>query len=174
MKRTAMLFTLVCVLGLFVAPVDARSSRTNYHAETADLVYDAAPPFAPNVMTWDAPDGERCEVPVVNWVKLGQQFTPQQCGGEKRERARVTLNAALDKLQPMALIVEWQVIRNGKIRFRCTGPKTLVYTDSNLQDQIYRFSAKRDTDIQAVNLYVTVYGWTNLEWHTTSRCVKAP
>jgi hypothetical protein len=70
--------------------------------------------------------------------------------------------------------VEWQIKRNGKIRFRCTGPKTLFYNDSNLREQIYKFTAKPGTDIQAVNLYVTVYGWSNLEWRTTNRCVNIP
>lgn len=174
LKRVLVGMALLCGLALFAAPTDAISRDTTRDTITFRDAFAVSPPFAPATTQWDAPDGERCDVPVVNWVQLGQQFTPRQCAGDKRERARVTLRANLDKQQPMALIVEWQIKRNGKILFRCTGPKTLFYNDSNLRDQIYKLTVKPGTDIQAVNLYVTVYGWSNLEWRTTNRCVNIP
>lgn len=173
LKYAAWCVVFLTGFALFAAPV-AATGQTEARDSTASSAFAAVPPFAPGTETWDAPDGEHCEVPVLNWVRLGQEFSPGQCSPQKSERARVTLRANLNKHQPMSLLLEWQIFKKGKIVFRCTGPTTLFYTDANQVDQHYSFTAKPGTDIQTANLYVTAYGWSSLEWSTTGRCVKTP
>lgn len=164
---------LFCVLVIFAAPVKATQERDLqdiFPVQDANLV---EPPFTPEAVRAATVRG-RCPVPVLWWVRSNQNMLPRQCKPQKNEQATFSLYPTLDKVQPMSLLIEWQVLARDKIQFRCTGPITLIYPDNHQLIHTYRFTAKPEQDIQAVTMYFTVYGWTNLLWNASSTCIKNP
>lgn len=152
-----LLLGVVCTPSAFAAPARAQASRT------------AKLPIAPDVAALSA---ERCEVPVIWWMRAGNQLLPKKCSPQRHEQGTLRVRAAIDRDRPMGLIVEWQILVRGKIKFRCTGPIALYYDSDNNTDRFFKWNVKPNQDLQAANLYVTVDGWSALEWDAASRCVK--
>ena len=99
---------------------------------------------------------------------------PKKCKLQKSEQAVLRITPTLDKTQPMALYIEWQSRNQDAILFRCTGPMTWNYETDNLRDHYFRYTTKPRVDLQAINLYVTVNGWTELNREATAVCINQP
>lgn len=151
----------------FAAPRDANVIHAAADAPSLAVAAFVLPPF-----TTEAPRAERCEVPVLGWRYYGQKMLQKKCAPARAERATVRVRADIPKDGMMAFILEWQIVRNGKIKFRCTGPRALYFDTDNRGDRYYTWTAQPGQDIQAVNLYVTTTGWNTLNWDTSAKCVS--
>lgn len=154
---TALCVWLACATGVVPAPLRAQQTHTSTLRTAAQV---------------GAPTGERCEVPVLWWMRAGNRLLTKKCDASKHEVGKVRVRATIDRDQPMALIVEWQIMVRGKIKFRCTGPIALHHDSDNDSDRFFRWETRPNQDLQAVNLYVTVDGWSALDWDATSRCAR--
>ncbi len=135
--------------------------------------------FAPTLIPTRAPNDTemivatrpgRCEVPILWWY-LAELKTERKCSQRKRERGTLEMTPYLPRNGLMSLLVEWRILANGKLKFKCTGPISFVHVNDNMTPHTYSIKTKPGENLVSVNIYTYPYGWLGLERNATSTCI---
>ncbi len=165
-------FWFVLTLGACFAPFLALPTFAAERpaSKNAARVLNAPPPTATRAphSAVSATTRGRCEVPVL-WRDFGEMPFQKKCGAGQRERGTLDLIPTLGKADVMQLLIEWRIVTDTKIKFRCTGFVTYSFADT-LKNHVYRIRTKPGQNLYAARLYLTPRGWDALDANTQSAC----
>ena len=172
-KFASLVLFSALVLGviLFALPTHAANDlNKNRDAPKLFVPTRVATPTASNALeSITATRPERCEVPALWWY-LAQLKTTTKCNKSQREVGTLELTPQLPRSGAMALLVEWRILANGKIKFKCTGPITYFFGTDHLTPHSYSVRTKPGENLVSVNVFVYPYGWLDLARNATSAC----
>ena len=160
------MFAAFLVLPIHAAPDLRNDSRApNLFAPT---LIPTRPPNETETIGATRPG--RCEVPILWWY-LAELKTERKCSPRKRERGTLEMTPHLPRNGLMSLLVEWRILANGKLKFKCTGPISFVHVNDNMTPHTYSIRTKPGENLVSVNIYTYPYGWLGLERNATSACI---